>query len=489
MKYLKILGVMLMLTVLSALEMSCGGTNATSMRLVKTEGTVEVADGQGSAVPIKEKLGLYSGYQVETDKESYAWIDLDSTKLTKLDVESEAQVQKDEDQLELIVNKGNIFFNVTQPLSGDETLNIRSSTMMVGIRGTCGWVSVRDQTYMRVYILEGTVECGVTSPESGEVVTASVSSGEMAVLTFMDGKGDITVSRFDPSAIPGFVLDEMEDDSLNERVADSFGTDIQQWVQSVVTVTMPVTDLEIIDLLHTDGVDTVIVRPDGENSTLIVEHDYEESINIDEGQSLILEEGMSMEVTGRISIWGTLRIYGDFTVNGGSVTNAGIMEVAGSAEILPSPDNGGWMQMVNGSYTKVEQGLVSQTSLWLVENSEFVGDMTVYNTGNINFMGRITGNLALYATEERAAISVGMEGTVIGTVTLESGNQALGAGNYDSVVINGGNLYINAPGFDTSNISINQLTVNGGTAHIRQLPHISIGSVTNNGGEVIYKED
>ena len=60
MKYLKILGVMLMLTVLSALEMSCGGTNATSMRLVKTEGTVEVADGQGSAVPIKEKLGLYS---------------------------------------------------------------------------------------------------------------------------------------------------------------------------------------------------------------------------------------------------------------------------------------------------------------------------------------------------------------------------------------------------------------------------------------------
>ena len=389
MKYLKILGVMLMLTVLSALEMSCGGTNATSMRLVKTEGTVEVADGQGSAVPIKEKLGLYSGYQVETDKESYAWIDLDSTKLTKLDVESEAQVQKDEDQLELIVNKGNIFFNVTQPLSGDETLNIRSSTMMVGIRGTCGWVSVRDQTYMRVYILEGTVECGVTSPESGEVVTASVSSGEMAVLTFMDGKGDIAVSRFDPSAIPGFVLDEMEDNSLNERVADSFGTDIQQWVQSVVTVTMPVTDL----------------------------------------------------------------------------------------------------QMVNGSYTKVEQGLVSQTSLWLVENSEFVGDMTVYNTGNINFMGRITGNLALYATEERAAISVGMEGTVIGTVTLESGNQALGAGNYDSVVINGGNLYINAPGFDTSNISINQLTVNGGTAHIRQLPHISIGSVTNNGGEVIYKED
>ena len=349
MKYLKILGVMLMLTVLSALEMSCGGTNATSMRLVKTEGTVEVADGQGSAVPIKEKLGLYSGYQVETDKESYAWIDLDSTKLTKLDVESEAQVQKDEDQLELIVNKGNIFFNVTQPLSGDETLNIRSSTMMVGIRGTCGWVSVRDQTYMRVYILEGTVECGVTSPESGEVVTASVSSGEMAVLTFMDGKGDIAVSRFDPSAIPGFVLDEMEDNSLNERVADSFGTDIQQWVQSVVTVTMPVTDL----------------------------------------------------------------------------------------------------QMVNGSYTKVEQGLVSQTSLWLVENSEFVGDMTVYNTGNINFMGRITGNLALYATEERAAISVGMEGTVIGTVTLESGNQALGAGNYDSVVINGGNLYINAPGFDT----------------------------------------
>lgn len=50
---------------------------------------------------------------------------------------------------------------------------------MVGIRGTCGWVRV-DEGEMAVYIIEGTVTCSVSDPDSGEEKTAAVSGGEMA---------------------------------------------------------------------------------------------------------------------------------------------------------------------------------------------------------------------------------------------------------------------------------------------------------------------
>ena len=72
-----------------------GGAKAATMHLRKTEGTVGVSDGGGREVEPKENLGLYSGYEVDTRSESYAWVDLDSVKLTKLDENSEIEIQKD----------------------------------------------------------------------------------------------------------------------------------------------------------------------------------------------------------------------------------------------------------------------------------------------------------------------------------------------------------------------------------------------------------
>ena len=89
---------------------------------------------------------------------SFAWINLDDVKLAKLDEKSEIAIQKEDKRLELEVKSGSLFFNVTQPLEDDETMNIRTSSMVVGIRGTCGWVEVPDASHMNVYLLEGKVE-------------------------------------------------------------------------------------------------------------------------------------------------------------------------------------------------------------------------------------------------------------------------------------------------------------------------------------------
>ena len=215
-------GLALLLTGCLLLTSCGGGASAASIHLRKTEGTVGVADGGGKAVELRENLGLYSGYGVDTRSESYAWIDLDSVKLTKLDENSEIEIQKEGKKLEIEVKSGSLFFNVTQPLAEDETLDIRASSMVVGIRGTCGWVEVRDPEHMTLYLLEGTVECAAGP------VTTTVDAGKMAVMTVGTEEGNgIAVSSFSAADIPAFVLEEVkEDGGLVEKILEDSGIDI-----------------------------------------------------------------------------------------------------------------------------------------------------------------------------------------------------------------------------------------------------------------------
>lgn len=201
---------------------------ATTIKLQKAEGTVTILDQKGKDLAPREEMNLYSGYQVSTQKTSYAWIDLDREKLTKLDAESEAQIEKSRNKLEITVNSGNLFFNITKPLDEDESLDIRTSSMMVGIRGTCGWVEVTEDDRMLVYILEGTVKCTISDPVNSTAFSASVSAGEKAELVFLDGEPDIITEELTISDIPDFVMEELKDDEeLQTRILDDSGLDIQ----------------------------------------------------------------------------------------------------------------------------------------------------------------------------------------------------------------------------------------------------------------------
>ena len=210
---------------LSLLLTSCGGgTSAATMHLRKTEGTVGVSDGDGKSVDPRENLGLYSGYGVDTSSESYAWIDLDSVKLTKLDQDSEIVITKEDKKLEIEVKAGSLFFNITQPLADDESMNIRTSTMAVGIRGTCGWVVSNGDQGAQLFLLEGTVEAEATA--TGERV--QVSAGEMAEVTVNEnGETEITVQPFAEEHIAPFVLTELENDTaLSAAILEASGLDV-----------------------------------------------------------------------------------------------------------------------------------------------------------------------------------------------------------------------------------------------------------------------
>lgn len=80
---------------------------------------------------MRTNMKLYSA-----GTQSYAYISLDSSKAVKLDANTKVQVRKQGSKLELLVTSGKLFFNVKAPLSSNQSLNIRTSTMVTGIRGS-----------------------------------------------------------------------------------------------------------------------------------------------------------------------------------------------------------------------------------------------------------------------------------------------------------------------------------------------------------------
>ena len=88
-------------------------TEAALMRLMKTEGTVSVTNSKGRSVTVRDDMRLNSGYGLETEEASYAWINLDDAKLVKMDAVSEISIRKSGKKLDILLDSGNLFFNVS----------------------------------------------------------------------------------------------------------------------------------------------------------------------------------------------------------------------------------------------------------------------------------------------------------------------------------------------------------------------------------------
>ena len=206
---------------------------AKTIRLLKTEGTVTVTNGSGESQQIWEDMRLYGGDHVLTAAESYAYLTLDETKGVKLDASTEVEVRSRGRKLELLVDAGNVYFGVSAPLESDETLNIRTSSMVIGIRGTAGWVEAIEEGHSRVYILEGTVTGTVTDPVSGQSKSTTLNGGEYADFYAYDASvpGDkvaIVRGGFGRGDISGYVLTELAGkDDLIEKIYDDSGIDLR----------------------------------------------------------------------------------------------------------------------------------------------------------------------------------------------------------------------------------------------------------------------
>ncbi len=193
--------------VIICLLMNKGGYTATTMRLLRVEGTVNIEDGNGKQKPVIDNIRFQSGDALNTGADGLASVGLDDTKIVTLQNDSRAEFKKKNKKLELKLTKGGLYFEVTEKLSDDESFEISTTTMTVGIRGTSGYVFCDEQGRPSVIITDGKVHIVAKNPDTGEVKETDCEAGhKVTVYTFNDRPKD-TVD---------FKEEEIEVDELNE---------------------------------------------------------------------------------------------------------------------------------------------------------------------------------------------------------------------------------------------------------------------------------
>lgn len=207
---------------------------ASTMRLERLEGTVQLEDESGREQELVSRMRFKSGNALRTEGRSLVGVSLDSSKLVTLDENSRADFVKQFKFLELKLTAGRLYFNVSKPLPEDEEFDIRTSTMVMGIRGTSGYVTVDEFGNESLTVTDGTVHVIGTNPVTGEVKEIDVRGGEsIRVYLFNDRTVDSIEFRLEAKEekdLPHFALRMLvEDEPLMEKVCDD--TD---WSPSVI---------------------------------------------------------------------------------------------------------------------------------------------------------------------------------------------------------------------------------------------------------------
>lgn len=223
---------------------------AADMRIIKTEGGVEITNDAGAKLPAIANMKLASGTHIKTDASGYAWIGLDETKFIKLDHSTDANVVKEGKLLKVNLDEGSIFFNVTSPLRSDEEMRIHTSTTITGIRGTMGEVSIvydADRTgsvrednlvkSVKITILEGATINTVVDKATGQNKSVQLSAGDEGSFNVYaqskpGDKTDIIMDKLTNEKIPQYIVNEMLlDNAVAERAGACPGIDVPSLIE------------------------------------------------------------------------------------------------------------------------------------------------------------------------------------------------------------------------------------------------------------------
>ena len=142
---------------------------ASSIRLVRTEGTVTLSDEEGADLPVQPDMRLFSGNALATQEESRAGMSLDETKAVTIGQLTEASVHQKGKALSLTLQSGEMFFRVSEPLAEDESFEISTSAMTLAIRGTAGYVAATGETESVVILATGHAVITAVTGETQEI--------------------------------------------------------------------------------------------------------------------------------------------------------------------------------------------------------------------------------------------------------------------------------------------------------------------------------
>ncbi len=208
--------------------------SATTLRLAKTEGTVDLSNKNGSSMSILQGMQLHSGNTLKTHENSYAYFNLDDTKALKMDEVSNAEVVQQGNFYEVMLKSGELIFDVSQPLNDGETFNIRTSTMVTGIRGTCAIVRVVDDFTTELILLEGKLSVTAVDPITGIEREYELTAPVKATISVWKDPGassdrvEIDFSDVTRDDLPQFAVDFIRDnEDLMRRILEITGIDLR----------------------------------------------------------------------------------------------------------------------------------------------------------------------------------------------------------------------------------------------------------------------
>ena len=416
-----------------------------TMRLSSREGTVNVSGKGGKAVASFDNMRLQSGYNLETEAASYAGLALDDVKAVKMDELSKGEIRKKGKQLELLLSEGSLLCDVTAPLKGEESLSIRTSTMITGIRGTVVYAEVVDSNTSRVCVLEGQVLVRPVNPVEGDRNGQYIEKGRQALIIGpdrMERKGEIQTLPLTEADIAPYVLWEIhENEELARRLREA-GWDVDwmienaerllreeedknsQWAEKgqgtsgskpggkdihtplfnggdsgsdsgtgtqpgrpTVELTMPVSPETIEEKLRTSD---VVLHSAADSNPLIIDN----SLTVPAGSRLELAGGMGLVVgtSAALQVDGTLIVDGNLE-NRGTVTNTSMNTLDIKGDYVGSGTlnnkgrvaaNGSFMQE-GGSFQTIGQGRLEVERKAVIDNAAFD-----FSTGTTLFHGDLT---------------------------------------------------------------------------------------------------
>ncbi len=199
---------------------------ASQIRMAKTEGTVEVVDSVGKDLATADNMRLYTGNHVKTGQKSYAFFNLDNEKAVKLDAVSDAEIRETGKKMEILLKNGGLMLDVKEPVAADARVNVRTSSMVMGIRGTFTYVRMISDDEFEYGCVEGDAKLTIFDSKSNQYIKKTIASGQRLIIK-KGSESEGEVENINPSDLPGYVqVAFASDPDMANRIKEKGGMDL-----------------------------------------------------------------------------------------------------------------------------------------------------------------------------------------------------------------------------------------------------------------------
>ena len=194
--------------------------NASTMRLLRFDGQVTLTNASGKQLEPVADRRLTNGNILNTETESQAWVLLDEDRVITLMEESTASFIQRGKHLTLNLESGRIFFDIDRALEDNESLDIQTSTMIIGVRGTSGYVDSDENGNSVIYLTTGRVDVTGLDDNGEEFGSDNIKPAQK--LTVDKDDESITIEDVTEYDLPAeLVLTITSDDDLLDKVTDA----------------------------------------------------------------------------------------------------------------------------------------------------------------------------------------------------------------------------------------------------------------------------